>query len=260
MDDVFQTENLRDFLEEKVEKYNCKDFIFNDPISIPHCYSLQQDIEITGFWAAVLAWGQRKTIIKKCEELFSLMDNSPYDFILNHQEHDKKIFHSFKHRTFNYTDTLFFLEFFQQYYRKNISLEDAFLNDISSGSKNIEKGLINFHRIFFELPYSPQRTQKHIATPARNSACKRINMFLRWMVRKDDKGVDFGLWNKISPAQLIAPCDVHVDRVARKLGLILRRQTDWLTALELTDNLLKMDPEDPIKYDFALFSLGIDSF
>lgn len=256
----FFTEDLKSFLDEKVALYNCSNFIENDPISIPHKYSLKQNIEITGFWASILAWGQRKTIINKCQELFLLMDNAPYDFIINHEEKDRIKFKNFKHRTFNYTDTLYFLEFFQDYYRKNESLEDAFMQEINSGSKNLEKGLINFRIKFFNLPYAPERTKKHIATPARNSACKRINMYLRWMVRKDEAGVDFGIWNKIKPAQLIAPCDVHVDRVGRKLGLITRKQTDWLTALELTEAFLKMDAEDPVKYDFALFSLGIDSF
>lgn len=260
MNNSHPSENLKEFLDEKVAKYNRKEFIQLDPISIPHKFNVKQDIEITGFWAAVLAWGQRKTIINKCEELFLLMDNAPYDFILNHQEHDRKRFSHFKHRTFNYTDTLYFLEFFQQYYLLNDSLEKAFLQDVLDTSKNLEAGIINFHNNFFKLPFAPDRTKKHIATPARNSACKRINMFLRWMVRKDDKGVDFGIWNTIKPSQLVAPCDVHVDRVARKLGLISRKQTDWQTALELTENLLQMDAEDPVIYDFALFSLGIDSF
>lgn len=257
---AFYTEDLKGFLDEKVAFYNCLDFIENDPICIPHKFSLKQDIEITGFWAAVLAWGQRRTIINKCRELCLLMDNAPYDFILNHEEKDREKFKNFKHRTFNYTDTLYFLEFFQTYYRENDSLEEAFMHGINEGSKNLEIGLVHFHEKFFDLPFAPDRTKKHIATPARNSACKRINMFLRWMVRKDQAGVDFGIWNKIKPAQLIAPCDVHVDRIGRKLGLITRNQTDWLTALELTENFLKMDAEDPVKYDFALFSLGIDSF
>ncbi|CAN5578614.1 TIGR02757 family protein [soil metagenome] len=253
-------EGLKDFLEEKAAYYNCISFIEDDPISIPHQFSLKQDREIAGFWAAILAWGQRKTIINKCKELFLLMDNAPYDFILNHQESDRKIFLIFKHRTFNTTDTLYFLEFFQQYYRKYSSLEEAFILNWDPASQNIEKGLINFHELFFNIPDFPPRTRKHVATPARNSACKRINMFLRWMVRNDENGVDFGLWKKIDPAQLVMPCDLHVDRVARKLGLISRKQTDWFTALELTENLKKFDSRDPVKYDFALFGLGIDSF
>lgn len=248
---------LKDFLDEKLLQYNVPDFITDDPISIPHQYTLLQDIEISGFWAAVLAWGQRKTIINKCNELFLLMDNAPYDFILNHQEEDLKPFLSFKHRTFNATDTLYFIRFFKHFYQSNTSLEAAFVPSSKDGREGMEKSLIDFHNHFFSLEDFPERTKKHIATPARKSACKRINMFLRWMVRKDDCGVDFGLWKNIQPAQLICPCDLHVDRVARKLGLITRKQTDWLTAKELTENLRLLDPEDPVKYDFALFGLGV---
>lgn len=246
-------DNLKDFLDEKYLQYNQPGFVEDDPISIPHQYQRLQDIEIAGFWAAVLAWGQRKTIINKCNELFQLMDNAPYDFVINHRESDLKAFLHFKHRTFNATDTLYFLKFFQTFYLEHTSLEKAF---VSSGD-DMEAGLINFHKLFFSLEDYPERTKKHIATPARKSACKRINMFLRWMVRKDERGVDFGLWKDIKPAQLICPCDLHVDRVGRKLGLITRKQTDWLTAKELTANLRLLDPEDPVKYDFALFGLGI---
>ncbi len=249
--------DLKAFLDEKVEEYNQPGFITLDPISIPHEYTSQQDIEISGFFAAVLAWGQRKTIINKCHELFQLMDNAPHDFLMNHKEADLKVFESFKHRTFNATDTLYFLHFLTEFYKKNDSLEAAFLGS-SSEEMTMEKRLIHFHDTFFDLPDSPQRTRKHIATPQRKSACKRLNMFLRWMVRKDDKGVDFGLWENISTSSLICPCDLHVDRVARKLGLIQRKQTDWQTALELTENLRSFDPEDPVKYDFALFGLGVE--
>lgn len=251
-------DHLRDFLEEKVAYFNVPDFIENDPVSIPHRYQKKQDIEIAGFWAAILAWGKRATIIKKCDELFGLMDNQPFDFVKNHQEHDRKGFLKFKHRTFNSTDTLYFLEFLQQFYRKHDSLEDAFAGGLSRTSENMERPLIEFHNLFFDLPFSPSRTKKHISSPARNSACKRLNMYLRWMVRKDDMGVDFGIWNEIKPNQLIAPCDVHVDRVARKFGLIQRKQTDWKTALELTRNLKVLDQTDPVKYDFALFGLGVE--
>jgi len=252
-------ENLQEFLDAKVDEYNIPGFIINDPISIPHLFSKKQDIEISGFWAAILSWGQRKTIVNKCRELFDLMDGAPYDFILNHQDNDLTRFLSFKHRTFNVTDTLYFIEFFREYYRENDSLEDAFSNHIDPDHPNVEEALKGFYRRFFELEDYPVRTMKHIATPQKNSACKRINMFLRWMVRKDENGVDFGIWNKISPSQLIAPCDVHVDRVARKLGLIHRKQTDWKTAVELTDALRLFDPLDPVKYDFALFGLGVES-
>lgn len=250
--------NIKEFLDLKYRQYNQPDFIANDPITIPHQFSKKQDIEISGFWAAVLAWGQRKTIINKCRELFGLMDDAPYDFILNHKERDLKKLLGFKHRTFNSIDTLYFIAFFKWYYSNYKSLEEAFFMSMSTDDETIENGLIGFHNLFFSLEEYPERTRKHIATPARNSACKRINMFLRWMVRNDNQGVDFGLWKKIQPSQLICPCDLHVDRVARKLGLITRKQTDWQTALDLTEKLRQMDPQDPVKYDFALFGLGIE--
>ena len=247
---------IKDFLDEKVIQYNQPGFITLDPISIPHRFSKKQDIEISGFFAAILAWGQRKTIINKCLELFSLMDNAPHDFLLHHQEEDLKSLLNFKHRTFNEVDTLYFIHFLSWYYRQFDSLEDAFLIGQTGMRDSMESILTRFHEYFFSLPDAPSRTKKHIATPARKAACKRINMYLRWMVRDDAKGVDFGLWKKIHPSQLICPCDLHVDRVARKLGLITRKQTDWQAALELTDRLREFDPEDPVKYDFALFGLG----
>jgi uncharacterized protein (TIGR02757 family) len=250
--------NLQAFLDEKVQQYNQPAFIENDPISIPHLFSSKQDIEISGLWASVLAWGQRKTIINKCWELITLMDHAPYDFIMNHQEEDLKRFLQFKHRTFNTTDTLYFIAFFKDFYSKYCSLEEAFVQHMQPSDQTTENALIGFRNLFFSLEYAPLRTRKHVSTPAANSACKRLSMFLRWMVRKDNNGVDFGIWNKISPGQLVCPCDVHVDRVARRLGLITRKQTDWLTALELTHNLRLFDPLDPVKYDFALFGLGIE--
>lgn len=251
-------QDLKGFLDEKVALYNQSGFIFNDPISIPHNFSKKQDIEISGFFAAILAWGQRKTIINKCNELFLLMDNAPYDFLKNHKENDLKPFLNFKHRTFNDIDTLYFIHFLSWFYKNHDSLEEAFLLGWNPDLDAMEPILKSFHEFFFHLPDAPQRTRKHIATPARKAACKRINMYLRWMVRSDENGVDFGIWNKIQPSQLICPCDLHVDRVGRKLGLITRKQTDWLTALELTERLREFDPVDPVKYDFALFGLGIE--
>lgn len=251
-------QDLRGFLDEKVQQYNQPGFIPNDPISIPHQFSKKEDIEISGFFAAILAWGQRKTIINKCNELFRLMDRAPHEFLLNHQEEDLKRFLDFKHRTFNSTDTLYFIHFLSWFYRNHQSLEEAFLIGQREDVNAMESILTKFHEKFFSLPDAPSRTKKHIATPARKAACKRINMFLRWMVRSDDKGVDFGIWNRIQPSQLICPCDLHVDRVGRKLGLITRKQTDWLTAVELTEKLRELDPQDPVKYDFALFGLGIE--
>lgn len=249
--------HLSQYLDEAVQRYNTPDFIPNDPLSIPHRFGLLQDREITGFWTATLAWGQRKTIIQSASRLVELMDGAPYDFIVNHVEEDRARFLDFKHRTFQATDTLWFLEFLQQFYRKNQSLEHAFVRHLQPGDANVEPALTGFHRDFFDHPYAPQRTRKHVATPERGSTCKRLNMFLRWMVRTDTAGVDFGVWKAIRPAQLLIPLDVHVERVARRLGLLRRKQTDWQAVLELTQNLRAFDPEDPVKYDFALFGLGV---
>jgi len=250
--------DLKAFLDEKVAYYNTPDFITLDPISIPHRFTKKQDIEIAGFFAAILAWGQRKTIINKCLQLLEMMDNAPHDFMLHHTEQDLKPFLKFKHRTFNDIDTLYFIHFFSDHYQRHDSLEIAFSHGYTNNMNVMYDLLVNFRAYFFKDPLAPSRTAKHIATPARKAACKRINMYLRWMVRKDDQGVDFGLWDTIKPSQLICPCDVHVDRVGRKLGLISRKQTDWLTAIELTENLREFDPIDPVKYDFALFGLGVE--
>lgn len=250
--------DLKDFLDAEVEQYNRPGFIENDPIAIPHLFNGKQDIEIAGLFAATLAWGQRFTIINNCKRLLQFMENAPYQFILNHTERDLKPFLSFQHRTFGPTDVLYFIEFLNWYYRQYDSLEHAFLVD--SSEITIEKGLIQFRMLFFSLPDYPERTKKHIATPERKSACKRLNMYLRWMVRKDSSGVDFGIWSKIKPSQLVCPCDVHVERVARKLKLIRRKQMDWQTALELTRKLRLFDPKDPVKYDFALFGLGLEKW
>jgi len=247
--------NLQLFLDSKVAQYNQPNFIEDDPIIIPHQFEKKQDIEIMGFFAAILAWGQRKTIINKCRELIERMDNSPFDFIQNHQETDLKALLGFKHRTFNDTDLLYFIVFFKQHYQQYESLEDAFY----AGKNSTAETMLNhFRSYFFSLPDFPRRTIKHVSSPQQKSTCKRLNMFLRWMVRKDNCGVDFGLWQKIKPADLICPCDLHVDRIARKLKLINRKQTDWQTALELTEKLREFDPKDPAKYDFALFGLGIE--
>jgi uncharacterized protein (TIGR02757 family) len=276
---------LKDFLDFKVDQYNRSNFITNDPISIPHQYSKKQDIEIAAFFAAILAWGQRKTIINKCNELFLRMDNQPYQFMLSHRDTDLKGLLGFKHRTFNDTDLLYFVSFFKHHYSQSNSLETAFLPqqavnpnylpDLSKAELELasstcmltefaidgftaEKALNHFRSYFFSLEDFPRRTIKHISSPLQKSTCKRLNMFLRWMVRKDNCGVDFGIWNTIPTSELICPCDVHVDRVARKLGLINRKQTDWQTAVELTAKLKDFDANDPVKYDFALFGLGVE--
>lgn len=250
---------IADLLEEMYIKYNSVAFIENDPICIPHQFSKKQDIEIAGFFASILAWGQRKTIIYKCKELLAAMDDSPHSFILHHSEDELKRFLSFKHRTFNATDTLYFIAWLKHHYTTNDSLESAFIVP-KANNWTAFSGLASFHTSFFSLEEAPSRTRKHIATPVRGSSCKRLNMFLRWMVRKDGKGVDFGIWNTIQPAQLICPCDVHVERVARKLNLISRPKPDWAMATELTENLRLIDPNDPVKYDFALFGMGVEGF
>ena len=249
--------SLKQFLDSKVDQYNRPEFIENDPIVIPHKFSLRQDIEIMGFFAAMLAWGQRKTIINKCNELIERMDGEPYKFVVEQSDEGLKRLLGFKHRTFNDTDLLYFVSFFHKHYQEFDSLEYAFLpqarkqkspefrddflmpdtadkeeklsspacfaHELNQPKQTIEDCLNHFRSYIFSLPDFPRRTIKHVSSPAQKSTCKRLNMFLRWMVRKDDKGVDFGIWNRISPAQLICPCDVHVERVARRLGLITRK-------------------------------------
>jgi uncharacterized protein (TIGR02757 family) len=254
-------DEIHQLLDQKVKQYNHIEFIEKDPICIPHLFTKQQDIEIAGFFAAIFAWGNRTTIINKSKELLERMDNAPYDFCIGHQDKDLKKLLGFAHRTFNDTDLLYCIEFFKQHYSKNESLENAFFKSESIDSENktkaVEQALTHFQDCFFCLEDAPARTKKHISSPVTGSTCKRLNMFLRWMVRKDKQGVDFGIWEKISPADLIMPIDVHVARVSRGLGIVKRIQTDWQTAIELTNYCRTLDPNDPVKYDFALFSLGV---
>ena len=253
--------SLKSFLDKKVKEYNRPAFIKNDPISIPHLFSKKEDIEIAGFFAAIFSWGTRTTIINKSKELLQLMDNAPHDFCLHHGTAGLKKLLQFKHRTFNTTDLLYFIQFFKWHYSRHNSLEDAFIiresNIPPAGTEMMAIGLNNFYNYFFSLADIPERTKKHIASPRKNSSCKRLNMFLRWMVRKDDKGVDFGIWKKISPSQLVCPLDVHVSRVAKSLGILIRPASDWMAAIELTEFLRTLDREDPVKYDFALFGTGV---
>jgi len=249
---------LKEFLDQKVDHYNQPFFIAKDPVSVPHQFKKQQDIEISAFFAATFSWGNRTTILQKTTELMALMDNSPWAFCLQAGRPAIKKLLTFKHRTFNPTDLLYFVEFIKYHYSKHKSLESAFTKSMNPFDDTVENALSGFCDYFFSLEHVPKRTRKHIASPQKNSSCKRLNMFLRWMVRKDDHGVDFGIWKKIKPAQLICPVDLHVSRVAKKMGLITRHQPDWKTALELTEHLRRMDPVDPVKYDFALFGMGID--
>ena len=250
-------QELKDFFDRKVDEYNQPFFVKSDPISIPHLFTKKQDIEISAFFAAVFAWGNRTTIINKSRELMERMDMAPYDFCLHHSEKDLKRLLGFKHRTFNDTDLLYFIEFFQVHYRSANSLESAFSKSMNKNDSTIERALIGFREYFLSLDDVPQRTRKHISSPLKNSTCKRLNMFLRWMVRNDRRGVDFGVWREISPAQLICPIDLHVARVAKRFKILERKPVDWLAAVELTRYLRTLDEKDPVKYDFALFGLGV---
>lgn len=255
------TAKLKDFLDSKVDEYNQPFFIKEDPVSIPHLFTKKQDIEIAGFFAATFAWGNRKSIINSCKRLFWLMDNQPYEFILDKNHNPAKLdsFMKFAHRTFNSADLFTFLDFLHYHYavKKEESLETAFTKHMSKNDSDTENALNGFYSYFFnENVEFEKRTMKHVAAPFKKSACKRLNMFLRWMVRKDKKGVDFGLWKTISPAQLVCPLDVHVARVARHFRLLNEKQTNWKAAVELTESLKGFDPGDPVKYDFALFALG----
>jgi len=246
-------DSLKDFLDQALSRYNKPSFVKDDPLSIPHLFNKKQDREIAGFFAAIFAWGNRPMIIRKSRELMQLMDMEPHAFVTGHSDDELRTLLHFKHRTFNTTDLLYFVEFFRFHYSHYNSFEQAF----TMHGDNVEAMLRGFYSYFFSLEDSPDRTRKHIATPARNSTCKRLNMFLRWMVRNDKQGVDLGIWKQITPAQLICPVDLHVARVARQVGLLNRTQTDWPAALELTARLRELDPEDPVKYDLALFGLGV---
>ncbi|MCB9261945.1 MAG: TIGR02757 family protein [Flavobacteriales bacterium] len=251
---------IKSLLDDWYQKTNHIRFIENDPISIPHKFRKLPDIEIAGFFAAIMAWGNRKTIVLKCTDLLNRMDNAPHDFVSHAKKSELERLKGFVHRTLNETDVLYLVDFFCRWYAENDSLEKAFSRFITPTDTSVEKGLIGFRNLVFNTEYVPKRTQKHISSPVTNSATKRINMYLRWMVRKDRSGVDFGLWNDINPNQLVCPLDVHVHRVASHLDLLTRPQSDWKAAIELTNNLKKFDADDPIKYDFALFGLGLAGF
>ena len=248
---------LFDLLEEKAKFYNQPSFISSDPVSIPHQFSLKEDIEIAGFFAATIAWGNRTGILKNANRLIQLMDHQPYQFITQSGDDDKKRFSGFVHRTFNDADCLFFIEALSDIYRFHGGMEAAFANGLNEHSEDVFSAITHFREVFLTTPHL-SRSEKHLANPAAGSSAKRINMFLRWMVRKDDCGVDFGLWNSMSPAQLLCPLDIHSGTVARKLGLLHRKQNDWKSVIELTETLREFDPSDPAKYDFALFGMGID--
>ena len=245
---------LQELLDEKFNEFNRQEFIETDPIQIPKLFAEKNNIEISGFLAATIAWGNRKMIIRNSHRLIELMDNNPHDFIINHKDKDLNIFDSFVHRTFNGEDCKFFIKSLKNIYLNHNGLENIFVNSFKKHN-NIKETLADFRKIFFELEHL-HRTEKHLANVEKGSAAKRVNMFLRWMVRKDKHGVDFGIWN-IPTSELMMPLDVHSGNVSRKLGLLNRKQNDWKAVVELTENLKQFDSEDPVKYDFALFGMGV---
>lgn len=245
---------LHQFLDHKVAQYHSLQFIDTDPIQVPHSFTNKEDIEIAGFLTAIISWGNRKMIITNAKRMMALFDNSPYDFVLNHSLKDLNGLEGFVHRTFNHTDLQYFIQALKHIYVEYEGLESVL--QIRDGATNYGTSIARFKQLFFEIPH-PQRTQKHISDPAKNSAAKRINMFLRWMVRNNDAGVDFGIWKTHNPAHLSCPLDVHSGNVARKLGILKRKQNDWKSVLELDKALRRLDPDDPVKYDFALFGLGV---
>jgi len=246
---------LREFLEEKTNQYNSPAFIESDPVQVPHQFTVKEDIEIAAFLTATIAWGSRVSIIRSAQLLMSLMDNSPHRFVLDSEESDMKRFRHYVHRTFQPVDSIYFMKSLKNIYRNHGSTGEIFQTSYARYG-NLEKAMKEFRKVFFEVQHSV-RSQKHVADIERNSSAKRLNLFLRWMVRKDKAGVDFGLWNKIPMSDLFLPLDVHTAHISRKLGLLHRKQNDWKAVLEITGRLREMDPLDPVKYDYALFGLGI---
>ena len=245
---------LKEFLDFKVDQYNTPEFIQSDPVQIPHKFSRKEDIEISGFLTSIISWGNRKSILKNANSLMELLDNSPYDFVIHHSQDDLQGLDQFVHRTFNGTDLKFFIQSLKNIYLNKNGLEGIF--NKHAEPLNLQPAIHEFKKVFFELPHE-KRTEKHISDPVKNSAAKRINMFLRWMVREDNSKVDFGIWKSLSPSQLSCPLDVHSGNVARKLGLLHRKQNDATALQELDTALRKLDATDPVKYDFALFGLGV---
>jgi len=252
---IDSSENIKSFLDEKIQLFNRTEFIETDPIQVPALFTTKENIEIAGFLAATLAWGQRPTIIRNALKLATLMQNNPLEFLLNSSEEDWEVFQSFKHRTFNGTDCIYFLKSLKNIYLNHGGLEQVFTDGFRK-ENSIFSALVHFRKVFFELDHE-RRTEKHVSDVEKGAAAKRLNMYLRWMVRNDQGNVDFGLWKQIPASALMLPLDVHTGNVARKLGLLTRTQNDWRAVEEITAKLRKYDPEDPIKYDFALFGLGV---
>ena len=248
---MFKSKDLAIFLEAKYELYAKPNFNDSDPIQIPRSFTKKEDIEIAGFLAATIAWGQRITIINNARKMMELMDNAPLDFVINHKPSDRKRFAGFVHRTFSEIDAMYFMEALQHIYQNLGGLETCFAK-----GENSKERIANFHPSFFSIEHL-SRTKKHVSNPMKGSSAKRLNMYLRWMVRTKNEGVDFGIWKSIKPSELMLPLDVHTSNVGRKLGLLTRKQDDWKAVEELTANLRTFDPNDPVKYDFALFGIGV---
>lgn len=247
-------DELRSFLDAKVIQYNNQDFIDSDPVQIPHLFTRKEDIEIAGFLAATIAWGNRKMIINNAKKMVELMGNSPYDFVINHKDHHLENLEGFVHRTFNSIDFATFIKALRHIYLNHNGLEAVFSKH--QQPEGMHRAIHEFKKVFFEIEHQ-NRTQKHVSDPLAGSAAKRINMYLRWMVRDDNAGVDLGIWKTISPSTLSCPLDVHSGNVARKLGILTRKQNDAKALHELDTQLRLMDANDPVKYDFALFGLGV---
>lgn len=247
---------MKQFLEEKYLKYNNPSFIESDPVSIPHIFSDLRDREISGFLVAAIAWGRRDLILRSARHLIEMMDNTPFDFIRNADKKETERFDKFIHRTFNGTDCIYFITALRNIYDSYSSMEDILLEGMKSNG-SLKDGITHLRNCFFSLPH-PSRTEKHFADIKKGAAGKRLNMFLRWMVRKDNRGVDFGVWKRIDPSMLYIPLDLHSGNTARKLGLLTRKINDWKAVEELTALLHEFDPQDPVKYDFALFGLGVN--
>lgn len=244
---------LKEYLDFKANQYEHPSFLESDPLKLVHLFTKKEDCEIIGFLVATIAWGNRKSIISSAERLIEIMKNEPYHFVMNYR--NIKQLKNFVHRTFNHQDLDFFIRSLQNIYAKHKGLESAFTTN--QDYPEIKSRILNFRNLFLEISHE-QRSKKHISNPLQNSACKRINMFLRWMVRSNNRGVDLGIWTSISTAELLLPLDVHTSRNARMLGLLSRKQDDWNALEELMEKLRKMDPTDPVKYDFALFGIGVN--
>lgn len=251
---MIRLEELKEFLDAKASQYEHPDFLDEDPLKVPHFFDLKEDIEISGFLTATIAWGNRKSIIQNAQRLMALMDMAPHQFVMQHRKSDLRPLSDFVHRTFNGTDLTYFITGLQNLYKRHEGLEGFFAKHAAGNS--MQPAICRLKEVFFELPHPP-RTVKHLPNPEKGSAAKRLNMFLRWMVRDSRAGVDFGLWKSVSPAQLSCPLDIHSGNVARRLGLLKRKQNDAKAVAELDAKLRQWDPDDPVKYDFALFGLGV---